>query len=217
MSLFISFEGIEGCGKTTQVGLLNSYLTSRGYPCLVTREPGGTKIGDQIRAILLRSENSDLTLKAELFLYMASRVQHVETVILPALSQGNLILCDRFSDSTAVYQGLVQGIDFTLIEEMNRIATDGIIPDITLLIDCPVEGSLQRAWKRYEQNAQDADHARFERKEIDFHHRVRKGYLALARKEPGRIKVIDGDRDPLVIHGEISTLVSARLEERVKG
>lgn len=217
MSLFISFEGIEGCGKTTQVGLLNSYLTSLGYPCLVTREPGGTKIGDQIRAILLRAENSDLILKAELFLYMASRAQHVETVILPALSHGHVILCDRFNDSTVVYQGLVQGIDFTLIEELNRVATGGIKPDITFVIDCAVERSLQRAWKRYERNTQDADHTRFERKEIDFHQRVRNGYLALARKEPGRIKVIDGDREALVIHGEISSLVTARLEERVKG
>jgi len=217
MSLFISFEGIEGCGKTTQADLLNSFLISLGYSCLVTREPGGTKIGDQIRLMLLQSENVDLTLKAELFLYIASRAQHVEEVILPALKEGKVVICDRFIDSTIVYQGLVQGIDLNIIDDLNRIATSGIKPDLTFFIDCPVEMGLKRAWTRCELKDQEVDDTRFESKELDFHYKVRNGYLKLARKEPERIRVIDGNRDVLIIHGEISSIVSEKLKEKPKG
>jgi dTMP kinase len=217
MSLLISFEGIEGCGKTTQAELLNSFFTSQGYPCLVTREPGGTKIGDQIRSVLLHPENSHLTLKAELFLYLASRAQHVEEIIVPALKEGKIIICDRFVDSTVVYQGLVQGIDLAVIDELNQMATSGITPDLTFFIDCPVEKGLKRALERCERKDQEIDDTRFENKELDFHYKVRNGYLELARRKPGRIKVIDGDRDVMVIHREISSLVSERLERTIKG
>jgi dTMP kinase len=214
MSLLISFEGIEGCGKTTQVDLLHNFLISQGYSCLVTREPGGTKIGDQIRSVLLHSGNSDLTLKAELFLYLASRAQHVAEVILPALKEGKVILCDRFIDSTVVYQGLVQGIDPTVIDDLNRMVTAGIKPDLTFIIDCPVEMGLKRAWGRVEIEDQRVDDLRFESKDLDFHRKVRNGYLELARKEPERIKVIDGNRDIMVIHKEIASLVMKHLRGR---
>jgi dTMP kinase len=217
MSLLISFEGIEGCGKTTQADLLNNFLTGKGYCCLVTREPGGTRIGDQIRAVLLHSGNSDLTLKAELFLYLASRAQHVEEVIVPALKEGRVVICDRFVDSTLVYQGLVQGIELALIDELNRMATSGVSPDLTLFIDCPVATGLKRARRRGERKNQGVDDTRFEQKELDFHYRVRSGYLELAGKEPERIKVIDGKQDIMRIHREIVSLVSEKLGEKKRG
>ena len=212
MSLLISFEGIEGCGKTTQANLLNNFLTSQGYACLVTREPGGTRIGDQIRSLLLHSENTDLALKAELFLYIASRAQHVEEVILPALRAGRMIICDRFIDSTTVYQGLVQGIDLAVIDDLNRMATSGIKPDLTFIIDCPVEDGLQRAWGRIEIKDRTIDDVRFENKDMDFHRRVRDGYLSLATREPERIRVIDGNRERMMIHRDIASLVSEKLK-----
>jgi len=212
MSLLISFEGIEGCGKTTQADLLNTFLTSQGYACLVTREPGGTRIGDQIRSLLLHSENTDLALKAELFLYIASRAQHVEEVILPALRAGRMIICDRFIDSTTVYQGLVQGIDLAVIDDLNRMATSGIKPDLTFIIDCPVEDGLKRAWGRIEIKDRTIDDVRFENKDMDFHRRVRDGYLSLATREPERIRVIAGNRERMVIHRDIASLVSEKLK-----
>jgi len=191
MSMFITFEGVEGCGKTTQLRLLKERLEALGQAAVATREPGGCPISDQMRAILLDAANSAITPLAELLLYAAARAQHVQEVIVPALEQGQVVLCDRFTDATVAYQGHGRGLDLATIEELNRLATQGFAPQLTLLIDCPVEVGLSRARARIEAGS-GAREERFELESVRFHERVRAGYLALAAAEPGRFLVIDG-------------------------
>jgi dTMP kinase len=201
LSLFITFEGIEGCGKTTQIGLLTSFLKSLHRPFLLTREPGGTKIGEQIRHILLSSENVGIEPMAELFLYTAARVQHLRQVIFPALREGKVVICDRFADATFAYQGYGRGLDLAWIEETHARTMENVKPDLTFLLDLPVEEGLRRAVKRMEKHPVKED--RFEKEALDFHRRVREGYLILARNEPQRIIVLDGMKDEQTIHREI--------------
>jgi dTMP kinase len=191
MNGFITFEGIEGCGKTTQMKLLAERLTERGLNVTLTREPGGCAIADRIRAILLDAANREMVPLAELFLYAASRAQHVTEVILPALHSGNIVLCDRFTDATIAYQGYGRRLNMPLIEQLNGIAAGSIRPGLTILIDCPVETGLGRALARIDGLA-DGKEERFEQESLKFHHRVRKGYLNLAAAEPERFVVIDG-------------------------
>lgn len=191
MACLITFEGIEGCGKTTQLKLLAEQLRSRSHEVTVTREPGGCTIADRIRAILLDADNSALTPMAELFLYGAARSQHVAEVIAPALASGHIVLCDRFTDATVSYQGYGRGLDLQVIAELNRLASGDIRPDLTLLVDCPVETGLERAMARIN-NSRGAREERFELESLQFHRKVREGYLALARQEPERFLVIDG-------------------------
>jgi len=201
LSLFITFEGIEGCGKTTQIGHLTSFLKKARRPFLLTREPGGTGVGEKIREILLSSENAGLEPMAEFFLYVADRIQHYRQVILPALRQGKVVLCDRFADATTVYQGFGRGLDLAWIEEIHSRALENAKPDLTFLLDLPVEVGLKRAWKRLKKDQTGED--RFEKEALDFHRRIREGYLTLARKEPSRIIVLDGMKDEEILHGEI--------------
>jgi dTMP kinase len=201
LSLFITFEGIEGCGKTTQIGHLTSFFKKARRPFLLTREPGGTEVGGKIREILLSSDNSGLEPMAELFLYVADRIQHYRQVILPALRQGKVVLCDRFADATTVYQGFGRGLDLAWIEEIHSRALENAKPDLTFLLDLPVEVGLKRAWKRLKKDRTGED--RFEKEALDFHRRIREGYLTLARKEPSRIIVLDGMKDEQTLHGEI--------------
>jgi dTMP kinase len=201
LSLFITFEGIEGCGKTTQIGHLTSFFKKARRPFLLTREPGGTEVGGKIREILLSSDNSGLEPMAELFLYVADRIQHYRQVILPALRQGKVVLCDRFADATTVYQGFGRGLDLAWIEEIHSRALENAKPDLTFLLDLPVEVGLKRAWKRLKKDQTGED--RFEKEALDFHRRIREGYLTLARKEPSRIIVLDGMKDEQTLHGEI--------------
>ena len=203
MSLFITFEGIEGCGKTTQIGLLTSYLKSLQRPFLLTREPGGTEVGEQIRQILLSSENVGIEPMAELYLYAAARVQHLRQAILPALRAGQVVICDRFADATLAYLGYGRGMDRAWIEELHARTMENIKPDLTFLLDLPVEEGLRRALKRMEKLAVKED--RFEKEALDFHRRVREGYLVLARNEPQRIIVLDGMKDEKTLHREILT------------
>ncbi len=192
--VFISFEGIEGCGKTTQVHRLASHLETLGIPVLRTREPGGTPVGQKIRTILLDARNQHLCPLAELFLYAADRSQHVEEVIRPALSEGKWVLCDRFLDATTVYQGYSRRLDLELVHLLNETATGGLLPDITFLLDCPVETGLGRAIDRNrEQELEGQD--RFEREQKTFHASVREGYLRLSRREGERFIVIDATHD----------------------
>jgi dTMP kinase len=184
--LFITFEGIEGCGKTTQIRRLKRSLEKGGIPCLATFEPGGTEVGRKIRKILLDSRNITLMPLAELLLYAADRAQHVQEVIKPALRKGLWVLCDRFSDATAVYQGFVRGQDEGLVKFLNERVTQGLVPDLTFLLDCPVEVGLARATSR---NNRGQD--RFEREKVAFHRKVREGYLELSRKHGKRFAVID--------------------------
>ena len=189
MSLFITFEGIEGSGKTTQIQRLKKYLTQKGIPCKVTREPGGTPIGEKIRKILLNPDHREMVPATELLLYEAARTQHVKEVIKPFLEKGRVVLCDRFSDATLAYQGYGRKMDLKWIQRLNHLSSQGVRPDVTFLLDCPSDVGLKRAIHRNRTLKQEREE-RFEREEMEFHRRVRKGYLAIARKEPRRVKVI---------------------------
>lgn len=190
MSLFITFEGVEGSGKTSQIQRLKKYLTQKGIPCKVTREPGGSLIGEKIRKILLNPDHREMVPATELFLYEAARAQHVKEAIKPFLKKGGVVLCDRFCDATLAYQGYGRRIDLKWIASLNRISSQGITPDVTFLLDCPSDVGLDRALQRNRMLKQEEE-SRFEKEAIQFHRRVRKGYLAIARKEPHRVRVID--------------------------
>lgn len=190
MPLFITFEGVEGSGKTTQIQHLKRYLTQKGIPCRVTREPGGCPIGEKVRKILLNPDHREMSPLSELLLYEASRAQHVKEVIEPLLKKGEVVLCDRFSDASIAYQGYGRKVDLKLVERLNRLSSQGIKPDITFLLDCPSDVGLKRAIQR-NQTLKKEKEERFEKEKIQFHHRVRKGYLSIAKKEPHRVKVID--------------------------
>ncbi|MCG3116045.1 MAG: dTMP kinase [Candidatus Manganitrophus sp. SA1] len=183
---FITFEGVEGSGKTTQMAILGHALETRGYPVVRTREPGGTKIGDAIRALILDSKNQMMDAKTEFLLYLASRAQHLKEVILPALSEGKIILCDRFADATYAYQGYGRGLSKREIELIGRFVTGGLSPDLTLLLDIDVKKGLARLKGREEIN-------RLDQEALQFHEAVRKGYLNLAKRNPRRIRVIRTD------------------------
>ena len=189
--LFITFEGIEGCGKSTQVKRLAGRLEGCGIPLLATLEPGGTPIGQLIRRILLDARNKHLAPLAELMLYAADRAQHVEEVIKPALDQGKWVICDRFFDATVAYQGSARGLDMKLIRFLNEKITRDVRPDMTFLLDCPVEVGLERALKRGSRGSQKGQD-RFEKEKLAFHVEVRRAYLDLARKSRKRFVVIDG-------------------------
>ena len=194
MGFFITFEGVEGCGKTTQLRLLKERLESAGAKVTATREPGGCPIADQMRAILLDANNSAITPLAELLLYAAARAQHVREVIVPALERGEMVLCDRFTDATVAYQGHGRGLDLAVIEQLNGLATGSLQPALTVLIDCPVEVGIARAMARIESTS-GAREERFELESLRFHERVRQGYLALAAAFPERFVVVDGSGD----------------------
>lgn len=189
---FITFEGIEGCGKTTQLRRLAKRMKARGIPFLLTREPGGTAIGQGIRNILLDAGNRNLAPLGELMLYAADRVQHVREVILPALSRGAWVLCDRFSDATEAYQGWARGQDRRMVRRLNGLATQGLVPDMTFLLDLAVEKGLARALRR-NQAMPVSGQDRFEKEDLSFHRKVRKAYLHMARRHPQRFVVIDAD------------------------
>jgi dTMP kinase len=178
---FITFEGSECCGKSTQSKLLYDYLRNKGYAVVFLREPGGTKISEKIRKILLDPQNKSMSAETEMLLYMASRSQTVKEVIEPALSQGKIVLCDRFLDSTVVYQGYGLGMDLKLIKILGDFATARIRPDLTILLDLPLEKALGNIGSKKD---------RIERRNFSYHLRVRNGYLKLAAKEPRRIKIV---------------------------
>lgn len=201
--MFITFEGIEGSGKTTQVELLTGSLKAKGYECLATREPGATRIGRGIRDILLDSAHSNMLPLTELLLYEADRAQHVHDVIKPALAAGKVVVSDRFFDATTVYQGYARGCDLDLIERIHRIVLGGLTPDLTLILDLPVEIGLERAWQRIHSRSGNFPEDRFEKEALAFHERVRLGYLTLAKNEPDRFRVIDASGDPQTAHKDV--------------
>ncbi len=188
---FITFEGIEGCGKSTQISLLAEYLARKGNEVVLTREPGGTQIGERIRSVLLDASHDGMAPIAELLLYAAARCQHIAEVIRPALDAGKVVLCDRYADATTAYQGAARRIDAATLAEVHRIATGGLMPELTILLDCAPSEGLSRAHARIAAGGQAAHEDRFEREAMAFHERVRQGYLAIAKSEPGRVKVID--------------------------
>lgn len=205
--LFITIEGVEGCGKSTQVERLRQYLATRGYEVEVTREPGGTPIAEAIREILLDPAYSAMGAATELLLYEAARAQHVDERIRPALEAGKVVLCDRFADSTTAYQGAGRGLPEDAVFRLHEIATRGVWPRLTIVIDVPVEEGLQRATR-------DGASDRIEREMPAFHERVRAGYLRLAEREPERVRVVDGTRSIDAVAADIRALVDDLLEVR---
>jgi len=185
--MFITLEGPEGSGKSTQIKRLAKRLESMGFPVITTREPGGTPIGDQIRQVLVRMENKELHPRTEILLFLAARAQLVEQLIKPALQDGKIILCDRYGDSTLAYQGYGHGLDLEKLRQMLDFATDHLKPNLTILLDLDVKLGLMRKKAEDEWNRLDAY-------EVLFHERVREGYLNLAREEPNRWRIVDASQ-----------------------
>lgn len=215
LGYFITFEGVEGSGKSTQIRCLANRLISRNLSTTLTREPGGCPIADKIRAILLDADNSAMSAMAELMLYAAARAQHVNEVIAPALSDGGIVLCDRFCDATVAYQSYGRGLDRSIIDTLNSHACSGISPDLTVLIDCDPRVGLERARRRIEMSSGPREE-RFELEAIAFHQRVRAGYNLLAIEEPQRFVIIDGAGTIEKIASEISAAVLARIPEGLR-
>ena len=203
--MFISFEGIDGSGKSTQLVILRELLEERGHTVVTIREPGATLLSESIREILLSTKQT-ITPTAELLLFSAARTQLVEKVIEPALRQGSIILCDRYADSTTAYQGYGRGLDLESVQLCNRMATRGVMPTVTFFIDVAYEQAQQRM--QFNPGAGEPD--RMERSGRDFFERVRDGYLAIAADEPGRFVVINGLRERSEIHEEIVSTLQRR-------
>ena len=202
--LFITFEGIEGCGKSTQAKLLAEYLRNQGKVVFLTREPGGPKISEQIREILLSTKNNEMLPETEVLLYMASRSQHTGEWIIPALEQGKIVISDRYYDSTLAYQGAARRIERKLIDSITKFATFGLKPDITFLVDLPAEEGLSRI------SYKNAD--RLEKESLEFHRKVRKGFFEIAKIEKNRYIIIDGRDSVEKIHKEIVK----KFEEKIR-
>lgn len=205
MSLFFSFEGPDGAGKTTQITHLETALRARGFPITRTREPGGDQVGERVRDLLLHADESAVGVQAELFLFAAARAQNVQSVVLPALAAGHVVLCDRFTDSTLAYQGYGRGLPRDLIRRINALATGGLVPRRTFLLDLPPAAGLSRQ-KRADQN-------RLDRESLAFHERVRAGFLQLAAEEPERIVVVNAARPPSEIAADLLAAVLVLLTE----
>jgi dTMP kinase len=206
--MFITFEGPEGSGKSTQIRLLADYLRENGQSVIATREPGGTAIGDQIRACLHDVGNTAMTAAAEILLYSASRAQLVAELIRPALAAGQIILCDRYADSTMAYQGYGRGLNKDDLAHITQFATGGLQPDLTFLLDISVERGLQRRL----QNGQEMN--RMDRQTLAFYERVRQGYYELAGANDGRWVILDGDRPVEAVQADLRRITSERLGEK---
>ena len=210
----ISFEGIEGCGKSTQVKLLAKRLEKAGRSCLLTREPGGTQIGREIRRVLLHPAHHRMAPEVELALYFADRGQHLREVIWPALDEGRIVITDRFTDSSIAYQGFARGLSRRLIRSFDQLMTGGARPRVTVLLDLKPEDGLRRARVRNERTRRSRTQGRFELERLEFHRRVRKGYLQLARQEKWRYIVVPAVGERLQIHEEIWKRLSPRIKTR---
>lgn len=209
--LFITFEGGEGSGKSTQMKLLTESLQKAGHTITTTREPGGTHLGAEIRRLLLSEKSAQLDPKTELLLYTADRCQHVQEVLRPALKKGHIVVCDRYQDSTTVYQGMARGLDSHWIQMCSELATGGLNPDLTFLLDLPPELGLKRSQHRLKTEAK--DEGRFEQEDLEFHKKVREGFLNLAKQEPERFHVIEATQKIEVIHEEILEIVKYKISD----
>ena len=210
--MFITLEGIEGSGKTTQIRRLVEFLEDKGVDCVTTRQPGGTQIGENIRSILLDPANSALEPLAELLLYMADRAQHINELIRPALKNGKTVVCDRYFDATMVYQGFARGLSIELIGKLHQLLFDDLKPDVTLLLDLSPQVGLERAWQQLNNGQRSGDESRFEAEAVAFHEKVRAGYLELARFEPERIRIIDAAQTPNHVFAAMRKIVSSFLK-----
>ncbi len=201
---FITFEGIEGTGKSTQAKALYQYLNEQGYPAVFTREPGGTRIGNGIREILMTPENREMSALTEIFLFAAARAQLVEQVLRPSIEEGFVVICDRYADSTVAYQGFGRDIPLALIREINSAATWRIQPNLTFYLDLEPETALHRVHLRVQETETSAD--RLEREQLTFFHKVRLGYKRIAAEEPHRVKVLDATAKAETLHKKIKEL-----------
>lgn len=213
MNKLITFEGIEGSGKSTQIKLVSRYLVEKNMPFIITQEPTGTDIGRKIGDILFNRKHYHMCAETELFLFCAARAQHVREVILPALKQNKVILCDRFSDATYAYQGAARGLDHEFIKLINDYSSLGLKPDLTLLFDLPVEAGLSRASHRDNQLPDSSSSDRFERESLLFHNKVREGYLDICKNEPQRFRVIDATRNIGEIQREVRRYIKEFIEQ----
>lgn len=210
---FITFEGLDGCGKSTQMEKLAAKLREHGLAITVTREPGGTPTGEKIRQILLDTKTSGLSINAELALMFASRAQHIEEVILPALAAGNIVLCDRFTDSSEAYQGGGRKLGSAAVLELHRVLCGNLQPDLTILMDSEIAASVDRARRRNRarENPESSDESRFERENRAFFSRVHAAYLEIAKREPERVALVDARGTPEQTHTKILGLVNEKL------
>lgn len=197
--LFITFEGADGCGKTTQLNLLAEYLQSKGLEVVVTREPGSRGLGEKIREILLNYDG-EVSSNCEAFLFLADRAQHIDMLVKPSIEAGKIVLCDRHTDSTIAYQGYGRGVDLQRIKMLNSLATSGLVPDLTLVFDIDVETSMARVGKNKD---------RMESAGVEFHEKVRQGYLEIAKAEPERVKVINSKDSIENIFEQVKAIVTS--------
>ena len=216
--LFITFEGLEGCGKTTQAKMLFDFLIKQKIPSIYTKEPGGTKIGDKIRKILLDQKNDGMDYKSEMLLFLASRAENVRLIILPALEEGKVVISDRFYDSTTAYQGYGRGIDLKIVKHLNSLVVGKAIPDLTFILDIdPYEG-LRRSASFGNLHEMRFEEEFLNKKIIEgklFLERVRHGYYQLSREETGRVKIIDANRNKEDIYNEIVEIVKRKIADNV--
>ncbi len=208
--ILVTFEGVEGSGKSTHCERICAYLEKKGFEVVHVHEPGGTRIGQQVRNILLSGENEEMVDRTELFLFMASRSQIVGELIRPALNAGKVVVCDRYIDSTVTYQGYGRGIDEKFIKVLNKFAVGEVVPDLTIVLDVETPIGLKRAKKRLSGEKPD----RIEKLKLSFHQRIREGYLALARAEPGRVRIVDVDRDIKKTERAVKKCVDRFLQKR---
>jgi len=212
--LFITLEGIDGSGKSTQLRLLVRHLRRLGFPVCATREPGGTRLGERIRGILLASSSEALTPLAELALMYGARAQHLEEVVRPAIAQGHVVVSDRYNTASMAYQGYGRELGVALVQAFDRVVCGETQPDLTIILDLPPRQALARA--RGRELRRNSRRGRFEREGLRFHERVRSGYLAIARQNPRRVKVVRADRPVSVVQAEIRRLVEELLNRRQK-
>lgn len=212
--MFLTFEGIEGTGKSTQIRMLVKYLEQRGQDPLVTLEPGGSRVGRELRRMLLHLESRDITPETELFLYLADRAQHVAQVIRPALARGRVVISDRFSDSTVVYQGYGRGLEPRLLHQFNEVAVAGCHPDATILLDLEPETGLNRAMARNLREGKALEEGRFEAESLEFHRRVREGYLTWTSLHQERIHIVDAMPGPDEVFDAVRAIVDRLLPRR---
>ncbi|HVN29266.1 MAG TPA: dTMP kinase [Candidatus Binataceae bacterium] len=210
---FITLEGVEGSGKTTQAATLADALRNEGRAVIVTHEPGDTRAGEAIRKIFLDPEIS-LDIASELLLVLADRAQHVREKLRPGVEAGNVVISDRYSDSTVAYQGYGRGFDLPLLRQLNQLATAGMIPDLTIVLDCPAEVGIARTRERVKGKPHKFD--RFESEMLEFHRRVREGFLAAAKEEPERVRIIDSQQSYETVTAEILAAVHQLIEARCR-
>jgi len=208
----VSVEGLDGAGKTTQMALLEQWLLSHHVSYVCTREPGGTPLGIELRQLLLHRTDLQITPLAEAFLFQSDRAQHFAQLILPALAEGKLVITDRCFDASIAYQGYARGVGMELVERLSMLATQGYVPDLTILLDLDPSQVYQRTDGSQNKSGQRGEQTRFDVESEDFHRRVQEGFRLLARTHPDRIKVVDASRSPEEVHQEVVALVEQLLE-----